>query len=403
MKIIHTSDWHIGKRLHNYDLHQDFDFFSNWLLNEIKERKVDLLLVSGDIFDLANPSSSARHQYYSLLIRLKEINCRVILTGGNHDSPAVLNAPKEILNAIDIHVIGNLPEDKENYIIPVIKENGDAVIVHAIPFLRDADLRNATDGITYTDRIKAVQDGIEKVFEQSYKYGKGKYPNLPQIALGHLFTAGVSTSDSEREIQVGNEAKFDAHRLGKNFDYIALGHIHKPQKVSANIPIYYSGSPIPLSFSERKDEKRVLLIDTQKGFEPQNLPIPIFRKLQRISGNLEDIISQMNNLEIDTELTSLLEIELIEKKYNANLEDRFLQFINDFQNPKAEIVKTKMSFEDRVFGAHELFDISEDITELKPIEMFSKLLETQEYNEEDKRALSLAFNELTEQIETTEV
>lgn len=402
MRIIHTSDWHIGKRLHNYDLHQDFDFFSNWLLNEIKEREVDLLLVSGDIFDLANPSSSARRQYYTLLIQLKETGCQVILTGGNHDSPSVLNAPKEILNAIDIHVIGNLPEEKENYIIPIIRENGDAVVVHAIPFLRDADLRNAMDGILYEDRIKAVQDGIEKVFKESIEHGKEKYPSLPQIALGHLFTAGVTTSDSEREIQIGNEAKFEAHRFGKGFDYVALGHIHKPQKVNGDSPIYYSGSPIPLSFSERKDEKRVLFFDTKKGFEPESIIVPTFRKLIKISGKYDEIAMKLTDLKTNTPLTSLLEVELIEDNYNANLEDLFIQLVNEFHHPNAKIVKTKMNFKDRIFGAHELFDRSEDITELKPIEMFSKLLETQNYTPEDERDLKIAFNELVELTQNTE-
>ncbi|WP_301099068.1 exonuclease SbcCD subunit D C-terminal domain-containing protein [Otariodibacter sp.] len=401
MKIIHTSDWHIGKRLHNYDLSQDFNLFSTWLLDVVKEKGVNLLLVSGDIFDLANPSSSARQQYYSFLIRLKEIGCKVILTGGNHDSASVLNAPKEILNAIDIKVVGSLPNDFDEYIIPVYDDNGKAVVIHAIPFLRDADLRNANDG-TQNDRIRIVQEGIQKVFEKSLKFGKEKYPDYPHIAMGHLFTAGVSTSDSEREIQIGNEAKFDAHRLGKGFDYVALGHIHKPQKVNADIPIYYSGSPISLSFSERTDNKRILLLDTEKGFEPESITIPLFRKLQRISGNLEKIQSEINRLKVETSLTTLLEIELIEECYNANLEDRFMQLLNDFSHSNAEIVKTKLTFKDRVIGAHELYGVSEDITELKPIEMFSKLLETQAYPDEDEQALKIAFNELVEQVQHAE-
>ncbi|MXV38197.1 exonuclease subunit SbcD [Flavobacteriaceae bacterium Ap0902] len=403
MKILHTADWHIGKRLHHYDLHQDFELFSQWLLKLIADREVDLLLVSGDIFDLANPSSTARQQYYSLLVKLNQLQCKVILTGGNHDSPAVMNAPKEVLHAIDIQVVGSLPNRQEDYVIPVKNKEGEIeVVVHAIPFLRDADLRNANDGVGYKDRIKAVQDGIEQVFTASAQYGEMQYPNVPHIAMGHLFTSGVATSESEREIQVGNEAQFDANRLGSTFDYVALGHIHKPQKVNANVPTYYSGSPIPLSFSERSDEKRVLLLDTEKGFEPESIPVPSYRKLLKISGSLVHIQSKLNTLKIDSLLKSLIEVELIEDIYSADVEDAFLQWTQEFKHEKAEIVKTRMMFKDKILGAHELFDTGDDITDLKPIEMFSKLLETQAVSDEDQQALKVAFNELVEQVQNAE-
>ncbi|MGI9527249.1 MAG: exonuclease subunit SbcD [Weeksellaceae bacterium] len=403
MKILHTADWHIGKRLHHYDLHQDFELFSQWLLDLIEDRGVQLLLVSGDIFDLANPSSTARQQYYSLLVKLSQLHCKVILTGGNHDSPAVMNAPREVLHAINIQVVGSLPERLDDYVIPVQDKDGEVeVVIHAIPFLRDADLRNANDGVGYKDRIKAVQDGIEQIFTASATYGKTQYPDVPHIAMGHLFTSGVTTSESEREIQVGNEAQFDANRLGSTFDYVALGHIHKPQKVNAHVPTYYSGSPIPLSFSERTDEKRVLLLDTKNGFEPESIRVPSYRKLLKISGSLSTIQSKLNHLEVDSDLKSLIELALVEEVYSADLEDAFMQMTQDFHHEKAEIVKTRMTFKDKTLGAHELFDSGDDITDLKPIEMFTKLLETQSVSDDDKQALKLAFNELVEQVQNVE-
>ena len=106
MKILHTADWHIGKKLHKHDLASDFELFISWLCEKIEKQKVELLLVSGDVFDLANPSSEARRQYYRALLQLKKLDCRLILTGGNHDSPAMLDAPGDILREMDVHVIG---------------------------------------------------------------------------------------------------------------------------------------------------------------------------------------------------------------------------------------------------------------------------------------------------------
>ena len=126
MKILHTADWHIGKKLHKHELSEDFELFLDWLCERIAELKVDVLLVSGDIFDLANPSSEARKQYYRSLKRLRQLDCRIILTGGNHDSPAMLDAPRELLQELEMEVIGGLPEKLEDCIIPIYGTSGES-------------------------------------------------------------------------------------------------------------------------------------------------------------------------------------------------------------------------------------------------------------------------------------
>ena len=154
MKILHTADWHIGKKLQKHELKADFDLFIEWLCNTIQAEEVDLLLVSGDVFDLANPSSEARSQYYKTLLKLKNLNCKIILTGGNHDSPAMLEAPREILQQLNISVIGGLPNDISETIIPIYKDGKPQLVVAAIPFLRDADLRKGGESTSYEDRIE---------------------------------------------------------------------------------------------------------------------------------------------------------------------------------------------------------------------------------------------------------
>ena len=305
MKIIHTADWHIGKKLHKHNLIADFDLFVDWLVNQMAMLEIDLLLVSGDIFDLANPSSEARSQYYRALLRLRNVNCKIIITGGNHDSPAMLNAPKEILSELNISVVGGMPAFVKETLIPIKGNSGEVeLVVAAIPFLRDADLRTANIDDSYEHRLATTRKGIETIFTDAADLCASRYPGVPAIAMGHLFAAGMETSESEREIQIGNQAAFDANKFSKGFDYVALGHIHKPQQVKAKTLTFYSGSPIPLSFSEQSDEKRILFLDTEKSFIPESRPIPSFRKLLKIKGNLNQLKVKLRALPLHDEFIS---------------------------------------------------------------------------------------------------
>jgi len=403
MKILHTADWHIGKKLHKHDLYADFDLFIVWLHKTIQEQKIELLLISGDIFDLANPSSEARKQYYQALIKLQQLNCKIIATGGNHDSPSMLDAPKEILKVLDMEVIGGLPENLEDTIIPIKDKQGNIeIVVAAIPFLRDADLRSGTSASTYEDRLQAIREGIKNVFEKASNICIDKYPNIPVLAMGHLFTAGSDTSESERDIQIGNQAAFNALQFGEHFSYIALGHIHKPQRVSSNIPIFYSGSPLPLSFSERKDEKRVLILDTQNGWEPKSIAVPIFRKLLKVSGTLTEIQHKLDTLETYGKLDSLIEIDMIEDQYDAQKIYALDVMVNNFDKIGFEIVKQRAQFRNQAKGTSELFSENQQLEDLKPKDVFLELIANHDYSEEQKIELLSAFNEILEEVQQSE-
>jgi exonuclease SbcD len=430
MKILHTADWHIGKKLHKHSLQPDFNLFINWLCDCLVTNEVDVLLVSGDVFDLANPSSEARQQYYQTLMKLKRLNCKLIITGGNHDSPAMLNAPKEILRELDIHIIGGLPSNTSDYIIPItntknhepqnkpptyeaqnIFKNRDKlrdieptggnqveIVVAALPYLRDADLRTATQPNSYADRLEALRQGIQQTFEDAAQYCKEHYPDTPALAMGHLFAAGAETSESERDIQIGNQAAFNALQFGDYFSYIALGHIHKPQKVNATTPTYYSGSPIPLSFSERTNKNRVLLLNTVTGWEPESIEIPVFRKLLKISGNLESLQLKLANLEARNGLPSLVEIELKEEDYDTHKIYELDELVTNFKVEGYEIVKHRASFENKISGSGELYNEEEQLKDLRPLDVFQKLVEEQEKDETTKKELVSAFNEILEAV-----
>ena len=399
MKILHTADWHIGKKLHKHYLYEDFDLFINWLIKLIIEQEIEAILISGDVFDLANPSAEARKQYYRALLQLRKTNCQLIITGGNHDSPSMLDAPKEILNELNVTVIGGMPSKIEECLIPLQNKKGEnELIVAALPFLRDSDLRSIDEEVVYENRIEAIRNGIEATFTKAAKTSKDLYPELPVLAMGHLYAAGIESSDSERDIQIGNQAAFQASQFGTEFSYVALGHIHKPQRVNAQIPTFYSGSPLPLSFSERKDEKRLLLIDTENGFEPESIAIPSFRKLIRINGSIAEIQQKLFSLESQGSLTNLIEVELKEENYDSNLIAQLDDLVTNFEQANFEIVKHRATFKNQLRESGKLFESHQHLEDLKPQEVFQKLLAQHSYAEDVKEKVNIAFQELLEEV-----
>lgn len=399
MKILHTADWHIGKKLHKFDLHEDFNLFVKWLTKLVKEEAIDVVLVSGDIFDLANPSAEARRQYYRTLNALRTTNCKIIITGGNHDSPSMLDAPSEILKELNVSILGGMPAEAKDCLIPLKNNEGQTeLIVAAVPFLRDSDLRTTGDGIIYESRIEAIKKGIEKIFLNLAECCADQYPDVPVIAMGHLYTAGISVSDSERDIQIGNQAAFEAGQFGSHFSYIALGHIHKPQRVTAAVPAFYSGSPLPLSFSERKDDKRVLLLDTHKDFEPVSIPVPSFRQLIRIRGTLTDIKNKLAGLQSKGTLTNLIEVELLEENFDTNLITQLDSLVTAFDKPQFAIIKHRATFKNRLKQTGALFQEDQYLEDLKPQEVFKQLLDQQSYDDGTKDRITVAFQELLENV-----
>lgn len=402
MKILHTADWHIGKRLHKYDLLADFAHFRDWLVKFIKDHQIEVVLVSGDIFDLATPSSDAQKAYFDILLALRDQNCKVIMTGGNHDSPRVLNAPAPLLEVMDIHVIGNIPEDLNDILVPLREKDGSLkAVIAAVPYLRESDLRTPSEDGGMNDKVEMIRKGIAEVFRQTAQVCEAQYPGIPAIAMGHLFAAGVSTSESEREIQIGNEASFEASGFGTYFNYIALGHIHRPQQVTGNIPTFYSGSPMPLSFSEKEDQKRVLVLDTDT-WEVESIPIPFFRKLLKIKGSMNHLKSQLEAVKKEGALDTLVELELVEEQFDVVQIKELDQMVSDFSKEGVEVVKHRVSFKNTPKRMVQHFDGQTELEDLQPREVFEKLLGDRVAEEEKKNLIREAFIEILEEVYSAE-
>lgn len=398
MKILHTSDWHIGKQLHKYDLSEDLDLFFGWLIDYIESENIDVLLVSGDIFDQANPSQAAYKQYYDLLKTLIHLDCKIILTGGNHDSAAVLNAPAELLKAFDISVIGGATNEIDEMFIEVEKNN-EKIVVAAIPFLKDRDIRKSVAGETYATKIEQIKSGLQSYFSNVNTHYKNNYSGEVFFVMGHLYVQGSEISESERDIQIGNQAGVEAYMFEGVPNYVALGHIHKPQVVSREHNIHYCGSPIPLSFSEKKDQKQinVITVENNKIAEVDIVLIPKNRNLVAFEGSLEEVRNKLNNYSETTTLMSLAEIIVTEETESLERRQAFEELINSQPEGNIEIVKSRLNFNSKIRGASDAFAVGTNVADVTPMQMFEKKLELQS-GLENTEELKNAFRELLEEL-----
>lgn len=401
MKVLHTSDWHLGKRLLQHERTEEHQHFLSWLLEVIRAEKVEVLLVAGDVFDTGAPSNTALKQYYDFLRALHHTGCRhVIITGGNHDSIATLNAPKELLRFFNVHVIGGVPENLQDEVIPVENAAGEVeLVVCAVPFLRDKDVRLSIAGETAEEREQRLKDGICNHYKELVPFIRSyKQAGVPVIATGHLFAAGSSTSDSEKEIHVGNLGQICGDQFPLEFDYVALGHLHRPQTVGGFSHIRYSGSPIPLSFSENDDRKSVLLLQFESGKMNSliEVPVPRQRRLVRFKGSLEQVQVKMMAFEnAGCPLPAWAEVQVDTETYIPNLDENLRELLGDktgleLITSRQNLIRPKITLDNQV--EEELH-----LHELRPKEVFRKRCEA-EFPELEHTDLLQTFDELLENM-----
>jgi exonuclease SbcD len=305
MKILHTSDWHLGRALYGHKRYDEFEAFLNWLTAFIESEDIDLLLVAGDVFDNSTPSNYAQELYYRFLCRVATSPRRhIVVTAGNHDSPSFLNAPRELLKFLNIHVVGCASESPEDEVIVICgPDHEPLLIVCAIPYLRDRDIRTAEAGESLEDKERKIIDGIKAHYRRVYETAEEKRSALkktvPIVAMGHLYTAGGQTVDGDgvRELYIGSLLNVGTDVFPESIDYLALGHLHIPQKVGGSDFIRYSGSPLPIGFGEADQEKTVILI-TFSGEAPQagNIPVPCFQELKTLRGDWQTIARDIDAL-----------------------------------------------------------------------------------------------------------
>ncbi|MBK9290868.1 MAG: exonuclease subunit SbcD [Bacteroidetes bacterium] len=402
MKILHTSDWHIGKQLKKVDFSQDLDYFFDWLIKTIQEQKIDVLLMSGDLFDTSNPSQAALKQYYEFLKKMITHNadCKIVITGGNHDGPLALNAPKDLLQILNVSVVGGVSEMMEDMFVKINKDK-ESLVVAAIPFLRDKDIRTATTGQSYQEKTQQTREGIQSFFHNVIQHYRDNYQSLPFIVMGHLFVQGAAVSESERQIQVGNLAGVNGSIFGTDPHYVALGHIHKPQTAGAQ-HVRYSGSPIPLSFSEKNDTKQVVILEWKNDtFEIEPVAVPSFRKLITYSGTLEEVKAKIKNHRSDSHLKDLVEIIVEEEQENMSITQELIALASDPGNDNLIIISHKLTFRNRVDGLASLLGETADVHRYSPLDIFRKRIgldESISTDSEFSQELEQAFSEILDEL-----
>lgn len=396
MRLLHTSDWHIGRTLYGRKRYQEFEAFLAWLTETIQQNKVDVLLVAGDVFDTSVPNNRAQELYYRFLCRVAASPCRhVVVIAGNHDSPSFLNAPKDLLKVLDVHVVGSASQNPEDEVLVLANEHGSAeLIVCAVPYLRDRDIRVAEAGESIEDKERKLIEGVRSHYADVAALAEQKRKDfgaeIPVIAMGHLFTAGGQTIDGDgvRELYVGSLAHVTAEIFPKNLDYLALGHLHVPQKVNASEVIRYSGSPLPMGFGEAKQQKNVCLVEfTGTEAEVQLIPVPVFQKLERIKGDWEQLSARILELSA-TDSEAWLEVVYEGDEVIGDLRERLDAATS---GTEMEILRVKNNWiVDRVLGR--IHD-QETLDDLNVNDVFERCLAAHEMPEDQRPEVLRAYQE----------
>jgi exonuclease SbcD len=396
LRLLHTSDWHIGRTLYGRKRYEEFEAFLTWLAETIQQNQINALLVAGDVFDTSSPSNRAQELYYRFLCRVAASSCRhIVVVAGNHDSPSFLNAPRELLKALDVHVVGSSTASPEDEVL-VLRNEQDApeLIVCAVPYLRDRDIRVAEAGESVEDKERKLIDGIRTHYAAVAALAEQKREELgvdiPIVGTGHLFTAGGQTVDGDgvRELYVGSLAHVTAGIFPACFNYLALGHLHVPQKVNGSETIRYSGSPLPMGFGEAKQKKSVCQVEFHStAASVQLIDVPIFHKLERVKGNWDGISNRILELSA-TDSQGWLEVIYDGTEVIGDLRERLEAAISGTQ---MEILRIKNNhIIDRVLGQiHE----EETLDDLNANDVFERCLAVHEVPEDQRPELLRAYQE----------
>lgn len=409
LRILHTSDWHLGHTLHEFARTHEHARFLDWLLDVLEGRAIDALLVAGDVFDTANPPAEAQEAFYRFLARAKQRlpKLDIVVIGGNHDSAARLDAPDPILRALGVRVVGGLPQHRghietDRVLVPLTDSEGEiAAWVVAVPFLRPADLPNLPD------REDNLVDGVRDVYDRAFEAARARRQSHQAIVgMGHCYMTGTKLSElSERKILGGNQHALPVDIFPDDVAYVALGHLHLPQKVGGRNEVRYSGSPIPLAIDEERYRHQVCiaLLDGPKLENIESLEIPRAVPILRIPGDearpLGEVLALLEALPpLDPLMESwqrpFLEAHVLLDKPEPLLRHRIDEALS---SKAARLVRLRV----KMSGTGEALGDTRSLTslrDLKPDEVF-RLRYARDHEGEPSPELLSAFAELVEASE----
>lgn len=399
MRVIHTADWHLGQFFYTKSRAPEHDAFLTWLVGQVEQHQVDAVIVAGDVFDTGSPPSYARELYNRFVVRLHQTGCQLIVLAGNHDSVAMLNESRELLACLNTRVIAAASEDPADQVLMLNRRDGQpGAVLCAIPFLRPRDITVSKAGQSGREKQQTLLEAITHHYQRSYAAAVQKRGELalPIIATGHLTTLGVTKSDAVRDIYIGTLDAFPAQAFPPA-DYIALGHIHRAQRIADTDHIRYSGSPVPLSFDELGREKSVFLVDFADGRLQQVTPltVPLFQPMQMIKGSLEEIERQLCEIPSPAAGKKVwLDIEIVTQSWLNDLQRRIQELTETLP---VEVVLLRRSREQRDSIIHR--ENNETLSELSVEEVFQRRLAAEEEDPARITRATLLFSQTLADLE----
>lgn len=296
MKILHSSDWHLGVELEGHSRAEEHQHFLDWLLQRITQESIDVLLMAGDIFHQSNPSSAAQAMFYDFVQRLSAVPTlrHAVFIGGNHDSAARLEAPRPLLKDRKVTLVGGyLGGDPDGYLVPIEGDSGDVeLVVVAVPYVNEVRLGVSPVSFESEDLRGATVSAFTNLYTRLAEHATSRWPNADIVGMGHL-TCGEATDDDYGTAlhNVGTIESLPPSVFCPNlYRYVALGHIHRGYRVGEG-PANYSGSPLTMRFNASElTPRQVVEVDSTTG-EYARVSIPILRKLKNIRGPL-DVVEQ---------------------------------------------------------------------------------------------------------------
>ncbi|MGX9461631.1 exonuclease subunit SbcD [Shewanella sp. A14] len=411
MRIIHTSDWHLGQYFYGKSRAPEHQAFMAWLLEQIAVHQVDALIVAGDIFDTGTPPSYARTLYNQFIVQIQQAGCQLIILGGNHDSVSTLNESRHLLACLNTIVIPGAFEHVSQHVITLNNKQGEVgAILCGLPFLRPRDIVLSESGESSSDKQhklgEAIGDLYQRCFEQACAINATLTAPVAIIATGHLTTVGASTSESVRDIYIGSLDAFNAAHFPPA-NYIALGHIHRPQVVAKSEHIRYSGSPIALSFDElttqNEAQKSVFLVEFTEAKLAQITPlmVPMCQPMQVLKGDLDSIEKQLSEFpsQAESSLLTWLSIEVSQQDYLSDLQSR----IADMTQDKAvEVLQLKRARSQRQQHIKQLDN--ETLSELSVNDVFARRLAQEQFETDVQQAqlsrIKQRFSQVVEEVES---
>lgn len=402
MRMLHTSDWHLGQHFMGKSRQAEHQALIDWLVAQVDAHAVDAVLIAGDIFDTGAPPSYARELYSELVVKLYRAGVSLLLLGGNHDSVATLSESRAVLAFLSTTVVATVGEPAEHVmVLPQRGGQGEAgCIVCAVPFIRPRDVLRSQAGQSAEDKQQSMQAAIQAHYQAVVEAGRARQAALqhelgrvvPLIATGHLTTVGASSNESVREIYVGSLDAFPTAAFPP-VDYIALGHIHKPQKVGGLAHIRYCGSPIALGFDEARQQKEMLLVDLDETglVAVTALPVPRFQALVSVSGNLLSLAGAIATAAAagTVEKPVWLEVTVAEDDYLSDLPERIGAMT---QGLPVEVLRVRRQ---RAGSAATLAgETTATLDELSPDDVFARRLAAENLAPELQQALSQRYREV---------